>query len=236
MSQFPIFVALLMGLTGSLHCAGMCGPIIWIMPFQSMSGIKKWLSVGLYHIGRISVYAAMGLLLHSFKSFFHPQWQQYISIFAGSILLILGVISFLPQQKKNFQLPWSEFVKRKLGLVVGRPQLSMLFLSGLLNGLLPCGLVYMALSMSVTAGSAGQAIALMYAFGIGTVPILLAITILKSKASFLRLPELRKFVPVIMFFFGSLFILRGMNLGIPYLSPQIAVDNHQIKATCCHKD
>ena len=57
-------MALLMGLTGSLHCAGMCGPIIWVMPFQFISGFKKWMGIGLYHFGRITVYALLVLTLH----------------------------------------------------------------------------------------------------------------------------------------------------------------------------
>lgn len=235
MTSFTVSMALLMGLTGSLHCAGMCGPIIWVMPFQMISGFRKWLSIGLYHFGRISVYALLGLVLHSFKSVFQPQWQQYISIGLGVLLLIVGIISFIPNRKTSIRLPWTEFIKKQLGRFIGNPKPHTLLLSGMLNGLLPCGLVYMALSMTVAAESAVDVVWLMYAFGLGTVPALVALTVLKNKVSFLRTNHIRKMVPALMFLFGCIFILRGMNLGIPYISPEITMEHTQVKASCCHK-
>lgn len=223
-----------MGLAGSLHCAGMCGPIIWVMPFQVLTGYKKWLGIALYHFGRISVYALMGLVLHSFSALFHPQWQQYISIVLGIVLLVVGIISFIPG-RNSFSLPWAGFVKSRLGHFIGSPSVFSLFITGTLNGLLPCGMVYMALSAAATADTALQSMALMYAFGAGTLPMLIALTVLKSKASFLRIQHVKKLVPVVMLVFGCIFVLRGMNLGIPYLSPQVAVEQHEVKATCCHK-
>jgi len=106
--------------------------------------------------------------------------------------------------------------------------------AGLLNGLLPCGLVYMALSASLAVPSSAQAVGLMYIFGLGTVPMMAAITLLKSRMAFLRTNHVRKLVPVIVFAFGCLFVLRGMNLGIPYLSPKVVVAQHEIRS-CCHK-
>src|SRR5690606_36986572 len=107
--------------------------------------------------------------------------------------------------------------------------------SGVLNGLLPCGLVYMALSASTVAATPLQTVMLMYAFGLGTVPMLVTLTVLRNKASFVRNLSARKLVPVAMFVFGALFMVRGMNLGIPYLSPKITVEKNEVKASCCHK-
>jgi uncharacterized protein len=236
MSTFTLTMAFLMGLTGSLHCAGMCGPIIWVMPFGTMSGAKKWLGIGLYHLARISVYAVMALVLYSFKSMFQPQWQQYISIALGAVLLITGFISFIPQQKLQVTLPWAGFVKKHLGSFIGNPGLFSLTMAGLLNGLLPCGLEYMALSATVTAPTAAHAAILMYVFGAGTMPMLIGITIFRHKASFLQLGQVKKMVPIMMFAFGTLFVLRGMNLGIPYLSPKVTMEKQQVKASCCHKE
>lgn len=225
-----------MGLTGSLHCAGMCGPIIWIMPFQFMLGFRKWLSIFLYHFGRISVYALLALILHSFKGIFNPQVQQYVSISLGIMLLLAGILSFLPNHAVKINLPWTTFIKKHIGRFIGDPSPGALFVAGVLNGLLPCGLVYMALSAAVVSNSTGDAILAMYAFGIGTMPMLIGITVLKSKATFLRLSYARKLVPVVMFAFGCLFVLRGMNLGIPYLSPKVEVtQQHEVKSSCCHK-
>lgn len=235
MSSFTLSMALLMGLTGSLHCAGMCGPIVWVMPFGMMSGFKKWLGITLYHIARISVYAAMAVVLHSFRHLFQPQWQQNISIALGVVLLVIGFISFIPNHSIKISLPWAGFVKIQLGRFIGNPSLFSLTMAGLLNGLLPCGLEYMALSSTVTAPTTTQAVVLMYAFGLGTVPMMVGITILKNRTGYLRFNHIRKLVPVMMFVFGALFVVRGMNLGIPYLSPKVTVEQNEVKASCCHK-
>ncbi len=223
-----------MGFTGSLHCAGMCGPIIWIMPFQVFAGVRKALAILLYHAGRISVYATLAIVLHSFRALFDPKVQQYISISLGGLLLLAGIISFMPNHLLKLNLPWGSYVKKQLGNVIGQPGLGSIALAGILNGMLPCGLVYMALSASVTLPSAAQAAGMIYIFGVGTLPMLVGITMLKHKASFLRGANLRRLVPVTVFFFGCLFVLRGMNLGIPYLSPKVTVSQAGVHS-CCHK-
>lgn len=223
-----------MGLTGSLHCAGMCGPIVWIMPFQLLQGGKKLAGLLLYHFSRVSVYVLLAMVLYSFRSFFHPQWQQYISVALGGILLLLGVLYFLPNNAFRLTLPWTKWVQNKLSSVIGNPKLSMLAAAGFLNGLLPCGLVYMALSAALTAQTATHAAALIFVFGLGTMPMLFMLTFLRNRLATWRIFSVRKMVPVLMFVFGSLFVLRGMNLGIPYLSPKVAVEHQQIKSSCCH--
>jgi sulfite exporter TauE/SafE len=235
MSTLTFTMALLMGFTGSLHCAGMCGPIMWVLPFQLFTGYRKILALTLYHAGRISVYALLGIILHSFRSLFEPRLQQYVSVALGISLLIIGILSFLPNNSLKLNMPWAAYVKKHLGRVVGRPHMGMITLSGILNGLLPCGLVYMALSASVTATSPAQSALMMYAFGLGTMPMLLSITLLKARLSFLKTNHIRKMIPVVVFSFGCLFVLRGMNLGIPYLSPKVVVSCHEIKSSCCHK-
>lgn len=235
MGTLTLTMALLMGFTGSLHCAGMCGPIVWVMPFQALRGVKKWLGIALYHAGRITVYGLMAVLFFSFKSLFHPEWQQYISIGLGILLLLAGIISFIPGHTIKISLPWAGFVRKQLGKFIGNPSLGTLLMSGMLNGLLPCGLTYMALSASVAATEAIYAFLFMVVFGMGTVPMLVSLTVLKNKAAFLRTAHIRKLVPVVMFVFGCLFVVRGMNLGIPYLSPKVTVEKHEIKSSCCHK-
>ncbi len=235
MNTLTLTMALLMGFTGSLHCAGMCGPIVWIMPFQAFSGLKKAAALALYHGGRISVYALLAVTLHSFKNLFDPKVQQYISIALGISLLVVGILTFIPNHYTKLKLPWAGMVQKQLGNIIGRPGLSTLLFTGILNGLLPCGLVYMALSASLVATTPFASATMMYAFGIGTLPMLISITVLKTKLTFLRTANIRKMVPVVVFTFGCLFVLRGMNLGIPYLSPKVVVEAHGIKSCCCHK-
>jgi len=229
-----LFLAFIMGLTGSLHCAGMCGAIVWIMPFQVFNGYRKFAAIAIYHLARISIYAAMALILFAFRDVFKPQVQQFVSVSLGCILLIAGVVSFLPGRKMNISLPWVDHVKKGLGNVIGHPSLRKIAIAGALNGLLPCGLVYMALSATMTLKTAAMAVSFIYAFGLGTMPLLIGITLLKQRMD-LKMIHIRKFVPVIVFLFGCLFVMRGLNLGIPYLSPKVEMVHQQIKHSCCHK-
>src|SRR5690606_21868677 len=123
--------------------------------------------------------------------------QQYISIGLGATLLLAGAATFFSGRQLN--LPWTGFIKNNIGRFISNPGLSQLFVAGLLNGLLPCGLVYMALSVSVTAATPLMSAALMYAFGVGTMPMLIGLTILKDKTILRRFSYSRKFVPVVMF-------------------------------------
>ena len=119
---------------------------------------------------------------------------------------------------------------------MGHPSVFSLFITGMLNGLLPCGLVYMALSATVMAPTVLNSMMLMYAFGLGTVPMMVALTVIKDRSRIMHAVHFRKFVPVVMLLFGSLFVLRGMNLGIPYISPKVMVEQNEVKAQCCHKE
>ncbi|MDR3679955.1 MAG: sulfite exporter TauE/SafE family protein [Flavipsychrobacter sp.] len=236
MNTLTFTLAFVMGFTGSLHCAGMCGPIIWVMPFQFLNGFKRGLGIFLYHFGRVSMYALLALILHSFKNLFQPQIQQYISLILGGTLLVAGMVSFIPSKKVRFSLPWSGYIQTQLGKFMSKPQVGTLLITGVLNGLLPCGLVYMALSASIATPSSLQATLMMYSFGLGTMPMLLTLTLLRKRVSLAQFGSLKRMVPVMMFVFGCLFMLRGMNLGIPYLSPRIEVTQHEVKASCCHKN
>ncbi len=241
MNTVTYSMAFLMGFTLSLHCAGMCGPIMLVLPFQLFKGVKKWFAIGLYHLGRVSVYAALAIVLHSFRSLFEPKVQQYISIGLGSLLLIIGMVTFFPNHTLKMNMPWTGLVKKQLGKFMGNPGLGAITMAGVLNGLLPCGLVYVALSASLSAATTPQAAMFMYVFGLGTMPILLTITILSkssffiNKLAFIRMGAVKKLVPVMMFVFGCIFVLRGLNLGIPYLSPKVEVTGKVIKSCCCHK-
>lgn len=235
MNSLTISMAFAMGLAGSLHCAGMCGPIIWVIPFNFMKGMHKWLGIAMYHFARISVYALLAFILYSFRGLFNPQIQQVLSIVLGGALLLIGLVTLIPSSKIRFNLPWTNYIKKHIGKFIANPSVFSLFITGALNGLLPCGLVYMALAASVTADGVWNTIGLMYAFGLGTMPMLIGLTIVKNRMLFLKFGHIKKLVPVMMFIMGSLFVIRGMNLGIPYLSPKLEITQHEVKASCCHK-
>lgn len=229
------FSALLMGLTGSLHCVGMCGPIMLVMPFYQLKGARKVVGIAAYHASRILAYSLLALVLYSFRSAFTPAVQQYISIILGSVLLIAGLLSFLSVHNMPvMKMPWSGLVGKALKKYVGNPGLPAIAAAGFLNGLLPCGLVYMALSATLTLSSPLQALGFTWFFGLGTFPALLAVVLFRSRLNLLLGPSIRKFTPAIVFVFGCIFFVRGLNLGIPYLSPKTQVSNGVIHS-CCHK-
>lgn len=234
MDTATIIMALLMGFTGSLHCAGMCGPIVWVMPFQVFNGASRACAITLYHVGRISVYALMGVTLHSFRHLFQPAIQQYISVITGGAMLLIGILSFF-SDRVHIRMPWDAFIRKHLGNFIGKPRMGSILAAGILNGLLPCGLVYMALSASMMLTSAGQAAGMLYLFGLGTLPMLVSLTLLKTRIKLLPMAHFRKFVPLVVFFFGGLFVLRGLNLGIPYISPKVELAQGKIIHSCCHK-
>lgn len=222
-----------MGFLGSLHCAGMCGPIMIILPFHVLTGWKRVLGITFYHLGRITVYAIMGVVLFSFKALFHPQWQQTISLVLGGAMLLFGLFSFISSGSAAW-VPQSGFVKKQAARFMGNPSLPALTIAGMLNGMLPCGLVYMALAMAVASPSLQQAILSMYAFGLGTLPMLVSIIVLRRKFSFVQKASFKKYIPLAFFAMGALLLLRGANLGIPYLSPKMEMKGNAVESSCCH--
>lgn len=233
MNQALIITSLIMGLTGSLHCAGMCGPLVMMMPFQHTETHKKIGRILLYHGGRISVYMIMGLIIYTLKFTINPKWQQYFSIFAGAALLLVGLMSFAGTMR--FNLPWVKYVQKWWGKLLSSPGLLTFWGAGMLNGLLPCGLVYMALSVCVNVQSWGEATANMAAFGVGTFPMLFVVSMIGHRIALFTRRGVQRLVPLTLILLSSLIMLRGMNLGVPYLSPKMSIEKEVVKSSCCHK-
>lgn len=234
------YTAFLMGLLGSLHCVGMCGPIALALPQCQASHGALLLSRLLYNLGRIATYTVLGLVVGLLgKGLVLAGLQQGVSIGLGLLILLA---MFAPRAL-TYRLerigPMSRllaFLKRSFGaLFRGRGRLTFVWI-GLLNGLLPCGLVYLALAGAIATGEIAGGMLYMALFGLGTLPMLLGLSFL---GNFIR-PSLRawlyrRLVPVFTFSLACLFILRGLNLGIPYLSPQIHSHEQGVEMECCHK-
>ena len=92
---------------------------------------------------------------------------------------------------------------------------------GIINGFLPCGLVYIALAASMAAGDIGQSVLYMIVFGIGTFPVMLGISLLGNYIKPVLRRRIYKLVPLFVVILGLLLILRGLNIGIPYISPEL---------------
>ncbi len=215
--------ALMLGLIGSFHCAGMCGPIALAIPLNNKSALSKISGSFIYNIGRAITYALMGFVFGLLgKGLVLAGFQKWVSIIMG-VIMVLSVL-FPSLYKNKFDLNGKAFsfvgkVKIKLGSLLRKKTLGSLLLIGLLNGLLPCGLVYMALAGAIATSSAVSGALFMFIFGLGTLPMLFLISILGNSLSVKFRTQMTKIIPAVVFFIGVLFILRGLGLGIPFISP-----------------
>jgi sulfite exporter TauE/SafE len=210
-----------LGLMGSFHCVGMCGPIALSLLLRGDNFCQKSTGGLLYNIGRTLTYGIMGAFFGLIGQGFHfLGFQQFISILMGSFMIVSVL---LPYVFKN-RMPGSmEFltapVRRSIQRLFSARSFGGLFLIGLLNGLLPCGLVYLAIAGAIGTGSFYTSIAFMVLFGLGTLPMMLLVSWLGNLFTVSIRNKMNKVVPYIVILIGAIFILRGLGLGIPFLSP-----------------
>lgn len=218
-----LFSAFIFGLISSFHCIGMCGPIAMILPLDRNNSAKKETQIITYHLGRLTAYGTIGFVFGLLgKGFFLAGMQQKLSIFIGVAMIIIILIPEKVFARYNFSKPIFKLIskiKTTLGRQFKNKSYKSLFTIGLLNGFLPCGMVYVALFGAIAMQSAGFGILYMILFGLGTVPMMSSVVYVNS---FLTIPirnKIQKVIPYIAVIIGILFILRGLGLGIPYVSP-----------------
>jgi hypothetical protein len=219
-----LFTAFVIGFLGSLHCIGMCGPILLALPAVKLKDKKFILGRIFYNSGRVITYSFLGLMFGLLgKGFEMWGFQRYISISIGIIILIY---IFLPTNYKKYFLGFSPVVllNNKLKLMFGKlfnkKSLISMLLIGIVNGLLPCGFVYMAIGGSVTTGDAFKGMLFMALFGLGTVPLMFTSSVLINFINQNLRNKLKRLIPYLAILLALIFILRGLNLGIPYISPK----------------
>jgi len=218
-----LYTALLFGLISSFHCIGMCGPIAMMLPIDRSNQTKKVFQILLYHLGRLTAYGMLGLFFGILgKGLFLAGFQQKLSIFVGIMMIIFVIVPEKKLAQYNFSKPIYKLiskVKSHLGAQFKRKSPDALFTIGLLNGFLPCGLVYAALFGAIAMQSELLGVAYMVLYGIGTIPMMSAVVLLSN---FITVPvrnRIQKLIPIVVILIGSLFIVRGMGLDIPYISP-----------------
>ncbi|MCF6184372.1 MAG: sulfite exporter TauE/SafE family protein [Bacteroidales bacterium] len=215
--------ALILGLVTGFHCIGMCGPVAVALPLKKESRTSKISSAALYNIGRTVTYSAMGLFFGFFgQSFAMAGFQKWVSLTMGILMILYVIFPAVFKNHLNFDKYAFKYVGKlrfQLRKLFGKRTYSRLFLIGLLNGLLPCGPVYAALAGAIAAGGAISGSLFMFLFGIGTIPVMLSVSLLGSKISLKSKKKLSKLIPLTIILIGFLFIMRGLGLGIPFLSP-----------------
>ncbi|MBM3415687.1 MAG: sulfite exporter TauE/SafE family protein [Bacteroidetes bacterium] len=220
-----IIAGFTLGAAGSLHCIGMCGPLSLVLPVQHFSKTGKLVALLLYQLGRIITYSAIGLLFGlAGRGIYISGYQQWLSISLGVVFLLMALLYFI--HKKNLRLVFLDrFYLHVQNIIIRILKSSVSLLSflllGMANGLLPCGMVYIALASSLSFAETGESVVFMAMFGAGTLPVML----FAGYAGAVIRPELRivfrKMVPVFVSLMGVLLILRGLNLGIPFISPEL---------------
>jgi len=233
MSQL-IVTAFMMGMLGSFHCVGMCGPIALSLPLRDDSDWAKFAGALLYNAGRILTYMAFGVLFGLIgKSVAFFGYQQWLSVFLGMVILFFLVIPkrFAAFGRSNLLVKFLTKLRGSLGRLFLRKNYSSLFSVGLLNGLLPCGLVYMASAVAVATGEVAKSMLFMAFFGMGTVPMMWSIAFFGNYINLGIRQKIRKAYPYLAMMMACLLILRGMGLGIPYVSPRVIAEKQEIN--CC---
>ncbi|NGO38268.1 sulfite exporter TauE/SafE family protein [Limisphaera ngatamarikiensis] len=223
--------AVALGLAGSLHCAGMCGPLMLALPGPAGSRLRWIAGRCLYHLGRVTTYAGLGVVFGLLgRSLAWAGVQRWVSLVLGALLL--GGLFWNRLWHTPFpgwNLP--AWLTRGMQELMREHSVPALYGLGLLNGFLPCGLVYVAAAAATASGSFLHALQFMVGFGLGTVPLTLALTLAPGfMPAWVRI-RVRRWIPYGVALVGVLLVLRGLALGIPYLSPGPAPDS---SPTCCH--
>lgn len=242
-----LITGFILGLTSNFHCIGMCGPIALAVPVNRKNNTTIIFGALQYNFGRIISYAILGglvgiigLSIHTFGIL------QWLSILSGLFLIIYAWRKYL---NKIFSqhlpaLPIQKHLNTALGKVIKSKNPMKLSLLGMLNGLLPCGMVYAALLNALLTGEIlGSALAMVF-FGIGTLPAMVGVIYMANKITPKLRAKFNKVVPYLITMVGLLIVLRGLNLGIPFISPIIKIEQkqtntatekaHEVTMECCH--
>lgn len=216
--------ALLSGLIGSLHCLGMCGPIVLMLPTGTGSKIAFLLGRLAYNLGRIITYAIMGAICGMLGHLVMlAGLQQVLSIAAGIVILLIFITPrrFIRRVSPSFVRSLTGKLQKIWSKLLGSAGVLSLLLIGLLNGLLPCGLVYVSLAAASTTGSAIGGLLYMVIFGLGTIPLMLVFSLFSGLLPNRIRLWATKLIPIGAIVLAVLLILRGLSLGIPYISPNL---------------
>jgi sulfite exporter TauE/SafE len=212
------YLAFMIGILGSVHCVGMCGPLAFAVP--SLRGGTAYLVLDkvMYQVGRIIAYCTLGAIIGLIGAqLWMAGLQQTLSLITGCLILLSAFSRLLKRSStykfnyllKPFNYLFGYALKHKANHLI----------IGIINGFLPCGFVYLAMAAAVNTQSVSSAVTYMFWFGVGTTPLMLISALTVGFMGKLVRVRINTYVPYLMMALGVWFILRGMDLNIPYLSP-----------------
>jgi hypothetical protein len=221
--------AFITGLFGSFHCAGMCGPIAFALPRNREAGFSFYLGRFYYNSGRIATYAFLGMISGFFGFGLRlAGFQHGLSIAVGFLILVVLLYQHFIRKGAGIN-PFNWISGKYIKKLFGSNNYWALLIIGLLNGLLPCGFVYMAIMGASVTQNASDGALFMVCFGLGTFPMMYGVSILGQFLSSSVRSKLSKLSPVFAITIALIFIVRGLNLGIPYLSPKAPTSGEKIE-------
>lgn len=218
-----LYSGFILGLISSLHCIGMCGPIAMMLPLDHNNPSKKVVQLLTYHAGRITAYMAFGLVFGLLgKGLFLAGMQQQLSVVIGILMIAFVLVPEKVLAQYNFSKPiylLISKVKASLGNQFKKRSYKALFTIGLLNGFLPCGLVYVALFGAIAMQNELLGVSYMFLYGLGTIPMMSAVVYASNFVTVPMRNRIQKMIPIVAIAIGTLFVLRGLGLDIPFISP-----------------
>lgn len=239
-----LLLGLILGITSNLHCIGMCGPIALAIPVNRKTNWTILSGILQYNFGRIFTYAILGVIVGSIGITIGTLgFLQWLSIISGIFLILFAWRKWF-SSKLIDKLPTigiQSLISKSLGKVIRSKSPFKISLLGILNGLLPCGMVYAALINALLAGNPLGSSYAMIAFGIGTLPSMIAVGFAANRIQAATRQKFNKIVPYLLTLVGLLIILRGMNLDIPFISPKVSITKTEsikepkVEMSCCHK-
>lgn len=213
-----VITPLLLGLAASLHCVGMCGPLMLALPLDAAGRRHVLREMLTYHAGRILTYAALGVLFGLLgKSIALAGIQQGLSIGAGVLMLAMAFMAWRFEQLVT-NLPgfgrFTRSVQLRIGRLLKQNSKGAAFGVGLLNGLLPCGMVYAALAGAIATSRGIEGGLFMALFGLGTLPLMLTVSVFGRSLGFSIRQKIRMAQPILLTLAGLLLLQRGLHLDL----------------------
>lgn len=218
-----LWTAFLLGFVGSAHCAGMCGPIALALPLDN-NGWTRISGALMYNLGRTVTYILLGAIFGLLGRGLHMAgFQQWASIIVGSLMITFVIFPIIFRKIPTFNTAFGGYTHRLISAfrrLFMKSSHQSLFGIGLLNGILPCGLVYVAIAGALSSGDLIPGMLYMAVFGAGTIPMMVGISFAGKMISLKWRNLIFKLSPYLIVLIGVLILLRGLSLGIPYVSPK----------------
>jgi hypothetical protein len=211
-----------LGLVSSLHCVGMCGPLSLALPIQYLFKTQRIAAIFLYQVGRVISYSTLGFILgFAGRRIYLAGYQRWFSIALGLMMLFLLIHYWILRKRlqPNFLNSFYLTIQGLMTKILKTRGIFPFLFFGIANGFLPCGMVYLALAGALVTTQITQSVFFMMMFGVGTIPAMIAISLLGQFFSLKLRNSFRRIVPVFISIMAVVLILRGMNLGIPFVSP-----------------